>query len=131
MSHPRLIGTVIEVRSSRIRNVYGHIRSVIDAYLADVSHLLFSASAAIDTPVTEYLKSGETVARSPRQWAKSLVFPNGESLEVDLEYGGAFESRAVLVVPSVSLRIAKTELHNYWTWRIPALSHATSSTEPV
>ena len=126
-------GTQREIFISRIalganqtsRGDHERIYAVQNAYLADVSHLLFSASAAIDTPVTEYLESGETVTRSPRQWAKSLVFPNGESLEVDLEYGGAFESRAVLVVPSVSLRIAKTELHNYWTRRNPALSHAT------
>jgi hypothetical protein len=101
------------------------IYKVHNEFLEDVAHLLFSASAAIDSPVTEFFDSGETVTRTPRQWAKSLVSPDGSSLEADLENGGAHESRTVLVVPSASLLLAKVELQNYWMRRNPSLTHAT------
>jgi hypothetical protein len=101
------------------------IYSVHNEFLDDVSHLLFAVSAAIDTAVNEFFDSGETISRTPRQWAKSLISPDGESLEVDLENGGSHEGRAVLVVPSASLTLAKAELQNYWTRRNPTLSHAT------
>ncbi|KAI2513931.1 hypothetical protein MHU86_315 [Fragilaria crotonensis] len=101
------------------------IYQVHNEFLDDVSHLLFSASASIDTKFTEFFDSGETISRTPRQWAKSLISPDGKSLEADLENGGANESRAVLVVPSVSLSFATAELQSYWTRRNPTLSHAT------
>ena len=101
------------------------IYSVHNEYVADVSHLLFAASASIDTAVTEFYDSGETVLRTPRQWAKSLVTIDGMSLEADLENGGAHEGRAVLVVPSASLLLAKDALLQYWSRRNPTLSHAT------
>ena len=100
------------------------IYDVHNAFVHDVSHLLFSASTSIDTPVTEYYDNGGTVTRSPRQWAKSLVYPAGESLEADLENGGQYNGKAVLVVPSAALLTAKTELQKYWDRRNPTLSHA-------
>ena len=64
------------------------IYSVHNEYVADVSHLLFASSVSIDTAVTEFFDTGKTVHRTPRQWAKSLVSPDGQSLEADLENGG-------------------------------------------
>ncbi len=68
-------------------------------FLEDVSHLLFSISTPINGIATEYLvASGKTMTRTPRQWAKSLVFPDGVPLETDLDDVGYIGSKAVLTV---------------------------------
>ena len=100
------------------------IYSVNNDFLQDVSHLLFSASAAIDTVVTEFYDSGDSVSRSPRQWTKSLAAVDGTPLEVDLESGGDTNGRAVMVVPSVSISLVTDELRQYWLRRNPTLTHA-------
>ena len=100
------------------------IYEVHNEFLTDVSHLLFSAAASIDDPVTEYFHTGETIVRSPRQWAKSLVFPDGDPMEADLENGGEYNGKAVLVIPSAALSTATRELQDYWNRRNPTLSQA-------
>ena len=123
--HPEIFISRLGLGASQTsKQNHERIYTVHNEYLDDVAHLLFSASASIDTVVTEFFDSGETILRTPRQWAKSLVSPDGNSLEADLENGGAHAGRAVLVVPSASLSIAKNELMAYWTRRNPTLSHA-------
>jgi hypothetical protein len=70
-------------------------------YLADVKYIPFTASLLFDTPAIEHLESGETVTRTPRHWAKSLVDDNGNSLKVDLQQGTT-DGSAVLITPSGS-----------------------------
>jgi hypothetical protein len=124
--HPEIFISRLALGANQTsKHDHERIYKVHNEFLADVSHLLFSASVALDTEVKEFFDSGETVSRTPRQWAKSLISRDGASLEADLENGGANESRAVLVVPSASLTLAKIELQNYWTRRNPMLSHAT------
>ena len=93
-------------------------------FLSDVLLIPFTASRQIDLPVIEHLDSGETVTRSPRQWAKSLVDEEGNSLEVDLE-NGTTDGSAVLITPSASHQQSMQELKKYWQRQNPALAHAT------
>jgi hypothetical protein len=125
-THPEIFISRLALGANQTSKLdYERIYKVHNDFLDDVSHLLFSASASIDTKVTEFFDSGETICRTPRQWAKSLVAPDGHFLEADLENGGANENRTILVVPSASLNLVKVELQNYWTRRNPTLSHAT------
>lgn len=124
--HPEIFISRLALGANQTSKLdHERIYKVHNEYLEDASHLLFSASAAIDTETTEFFDSGETIRRTPRQWAKSLVSPDGQSLEADLENGGALESKAVLVVPSASLNLVKAELLHYWARRNPTLTHAT------
>ena len=132
--HPEIFISRLALGANQTsKHDHERIYKVHNEFLADVSHILFSASAALDTEVKELFDSGETVSRTPRQWAKSLISPDGASLEADLENGGSNASenggsnasRAVLVVPSASLTLVKIELQNYWTRRNPTLTHAT------
>jgi hypothetical protein len=124
--HPEIFISRLALGANQTsKHDHERIYKVHNEFLADVSHILFSASAALDTEVKEFFDSGETVSRTPRQWAKSLISPDGASLEADLENGGSNASRAVLVVPSASLTLVKIELQNYWTRRNPTLTHAT------
>jgi hypothetical protein len=93
-------------------------------YLADVKFIPFTASRMIDRQVIEHLASGETVTRTPRQWAKSLTDSNGQSLEVDLEQGTS-DGSAVLITPSASHSQVLVELNKYWQRQNPALATAT------
>ena len=123
--HPEIFISRLALGANQTsKNDHERIYKVHNEFLHDVSHLLFSASAAINSTVTEFYDSGETITRTPRQWAKSLVSPEGESLEVDLENGGTQAGKAVLVVPSASLLLLKAELQSYWARRNPTLSHA-------
>ena len=92
-------------------------------YLADVKFIPFPASRQIDTPAIEHLESGETVTRTPRQWAKSLVDDEGNSLEVDLEQGTT-DGTAVLIAPSGSYSQILIELQRYWQRQNPVLATA-------
>lgn len=124
-SHPEIFISKLALGANQTsKRDHESIYKVHNEYLADVSHLLFSASNPIDVAVTEFFDSGATVTRTPRQWAKSLVSPDGTSLEADLENGGAPGGKAILVVPSASRLLATAELHNYWKRRNPTLSHA-------
>ena len=99
--HPEIFISRLALGANQTsKHDYQRIYKVHNEFIDDVSHLLFAASAAIDTAVTEFF------SRTPRQWAKSLVSPDGVSLEADLENGGTNEGKAVLVVPSDSLTIA-------------------------
>jgi hypothetical protein len=124
--HPEIFISCLALGANQTSKLdYARIYGVHNEFLDDVSHLLLSVSASIgDTDVTEFFDSGETISRTPRQWAKSLIYPDGMPLEVDLENGGAHDGKTVLVVPSASLVLAKTELQNYWKRRNPTLSHA-------
>lgn len=76
----------------------GHekIYQVHHNYLSDVTFIPLNASCQIEFQVIEHLESGKTVTRSPRQWAKSLVDTDGNSLEVDLK-NGTTDGSAVLI----------------------------------
>jgi hypothetical protein len=92
-------------------------------YLKDTVYIPFP-NIAIDTPVTEYLETGEKqTMQTPRQWAKSLVAADGSSLELDLENGTA-DGSALLMMPTASEAQVKIELTNFWKRQNPSLSHA-------
>jgi hypothetical protein len=86
-------------------------------------HLPFLSSKQIDIPIAEYLESGEQITRTQSQWAKSLIDPDGKSLEVDMENGNT-DGDVVLIVPSVSLEMTKVELYKYWHRQNPMLMNA-------
>jgi hypothetical protein len=92
--------------------------------LTDVKYIPFTASRLIDTPAIEHLESGNTVTRTPRQWAKSLVDNDGNSLEIDLEQGTT-DGSAVLLTPSGSYSQTIIELQRYWQRQNPVLATAT------
>ena len=105
------------------RAEHDKIYQVHHDYLADLCHLPFPVKAGLDSPVTEYMESGETRIQTPRQWAQSLVSADGESLETVLE-NGTHDGQAVLLVPSIFLELATIELDKYWQRQNPTLSNA-------
>ena len=108
--------------TSRIE--HDKIYQVHHNYLADLCYLPVSIKGGLDSPATEHLDSDETLLRTPRQWAQSLVSDEGEPLEAVLE-NGTEDGNAVLLVPSVFLEVAKAEIAKYWQRQDPTLSHAT------
>ncbi len=125
-------GTTPEIFISRLalganqvlKGEHEKIYKVHHEYLADVKFIPFTASRKIDLEVIEHLDSGATVTRSPRQWAKSLVDDEGQSLEVDLEQG-TIDSSAVLITPSASYPQTLIALQQYWQRQNPVLATAT------
>ena len=91
--------------------------------MADVVYLPFLSSKHIDLPIIEHLDSGEQLTRTPRQWAKSLIDSDGQSLEVDMENGYS-EGEVVLILPSASLESATRELQKYCQRQNPILMNA-------
>jgi hypothetical protein len=124
-------GTNPEIFISRLalganRTAHGdheRIYQVHHDFMEDIVYLPFLSSKQIDTPIVEYLESGEQITRTPRQWAKSLVDSDGQSIEVDMENGNT-DGDVVLIVPSASLELAKVELHTYWQRQNPMLMNA-------
>ncbi len=103
-THPEIFISRLAIGASLTsKRQHDEIYNVHNSFLEDVSHLLFSISTPIDVIATEYLASGKTLTRTPRQWAKSLAFPDGSPLETDLEDGGYIDSTFVLIVPSTAL----------------------------
>ena len=96
-----------------VRGDYEKIYQVHHDYMADIVRIPFLVSRQIDTPVVDYLDSGDQIQRSPRQWAKSLVYPDGTHLEADLE-NGTLGGGAVLITPSAAHEHAQQELQKYW-----------------
>jgi hypothetical protein len=64
------------------RGDHDRIYQVHHDLMADVVYLPFLSSKQIDIPIVEHLDSGEQITRTPRQWAKSLINSEGQSLEV-------------------------------------------------
>jgi hypothetical protein len=65
-SHPEIFISRLAIGANQTsKHDHEQIYKVHNEFLEDASHLLFSASAAIDNPVTEFLESGETVIRTP------------------------------------------------------------------
>jgi hypothetical protein len=83
-----------------VRGDYEKIYQVHHDYMADIVRIPFLVSHQIDTPVVEYLDSGDQIQQSPRQWAKSLVYPDGTHLGADLE-NGTSDGDAVLIIRSI------------------------------
>jgi hypothetical protein len=108
-------------RTSRIE--HDKIYQVHHDYLADLCYIPVPIKGVLDSPVTEHLDSEETLIRTPRQWAQSLVSDEGEPLEAVLE-NGTEDGKAVLLVPSIFLEMAKAEVEKYWQRQDPTLSHA-------
>ena len=88
-------------------------------------YLPFQVTNHIDTPLTEFLESDESITRTPRQWVRSLCSDDGTSLETDLENGGITEGHATMTVPSIHRDSATRALTQYWqSQNPPTLSHA-------
>ncbi len=105
------------------RGDHDRIYQVHHDFMADVVYLPFLSSKQIDFPIIEHLDSGEQLTRTPRQWAKSLLDSDGQSLEVDMENGYA-EGEVVLILPSASLEAATMELQKYCHRQNPILMKA-------
>jgi hypothetical protein len=124
-SNPEIFISRLALGANQIKKgEHEKIYKVHHEYLSDVTFIPFPASRQIDLQVIEHLDTGETVTRSPRQWAKSLVDIDGISLEVDLEIGTT-DGSAVLITPSASYQQTLMELQHYWHRQNPALAHAT------
>jgi hypothetical protein len=124
-SNPEIFISRMALGANQIaKGEHEKIYKVHHDYLSDVVFIPFTASRRIDLNVIEHLESGETVTRSPRQWAKSLVDNDGNSLEVDLE-NGTIDGSAVLITPSASYQQTILELQKYWQRQNPALATAT------
>ena len=78
----------------------------------------------MDTPVTEFLESGESIQRTPSQWAKSLTLQNGDRCDATLKNGGITEGQATLTVPSVHRAFVTHAIQKYWTNQNPTLTNA-------
>lgn len=109
-------------KTSRID--HERIYSVHREFLNDVTHVVFPLSRPIDSAVTEHHDSGLTTTQTPRQWVKTLVSPDGSSLEVDLE-NGTNDGHATLIVPSASLPQVQLAVQAYMQRQNPTLAHAT------
>ena len=100
------------------------IYNVQQAFLEDLVYLPFLATNYIDHPIAEFLESGETILRTPRQWAKSLCDEHGNSIEAELENGGITDGNTVLMVPSIHSAHASREMQIYWKNQNPTLSNS-------
>ncbi|KAI2509010.1 hypothetical protein MHU86_5386 [Fragilaria crotonensis] len=124
-SNPEIFISRLALGANQIKKgEHEKIYKVHHEYLSDIMFIPFPASRQIDLQVIEHLNSGETVTRSPRQWAKSLCDKDGIPLEVDLE-NGTIDGSAVLITPSASHHQTILELQQYWQRQNPALAHAT------
>jgi hypothetical protein len=112
--NPEIFIYRLALRANRItRGDHEQIYQIHHDFIANITHLPFLSSKQIDTPIVEYLETGEQISRTPRQWVKSLCNGEGASLEVDLE-NGLPHGDAILIVLSVYLEQASIELNKYW-----------------
>ena len=122
--NPEIFISRLALGANRItRGDHERIYQVHHDFMDDIVLLPFLSSKQIDTPIVEYLDTGEQLSRTPRQWAKSLCDIEGVSLEVDME-NGLPDGEVVLIVPSIFLEQTTTELHKYWQRQNPMLMNA-------
>ena len=123
-SNPEIFISRLALGANRIaRGDHEAIYKVHHEYMSDIVYLPFPVNKKIDSEIVEYLETGDQITRTPRQWAKSLTFPDKVSLEVDME-SGTSDGATVLIIPSASLEHAQTELNNYLQRQNPTLMNA-------
>ncbi len=123
-SNPEICISRLALGANRIaRGDHEAIYKVHHEYMSDIVYLPFPVNQKIDSEIVEYLETGDQITRTPRQWAKSLTFPDKVSLEVDMESGSP-DGATVLIIPSASLEHAQTELNNYLQRQNPTLMNA-------
>ena len=108
----------VKMNRSDLERIYQHHHN----YLKDIHHLPFSLTRNIDSPRIEYNDDGQTIERSPRNWATTLE-QDGKNLGVDIE-NGTKDGTTVLLVPHENLDIAQEKLRQYLQRQNPALVNA-------
>jgi len=108
----------VKMKRSDLERIYQHHHN----YLKDIHHLPFSLTRNIDSTRIEYNDDGQTIERSPRNWATTLEH-DGKNLGVDIE-NGTKDGSTTLIVPHEHLAIVQEKLRQYLQRQNPALVNA-------
>jgi hypothetical protein len=107
-----------KMNRSDLERIYLHHHN----YIKDIHHIPFPLTRNIDAPRLEYNDDGQTITRSPRNWATTLEH-DGRNLGVDIE-NGTKDGTTILVVPHENLVIVQEKLRQYLQRQNPALVNA-------